>query len=242
MKTYKSLKIVIILSLLLASVFTLAPWSEVKATSGKTAYVDIKSGYLNVRSGPGNKYKSIGKLYDKDKIKVISVKSGWAKFNYKGKSRYTSNDYLRYYKTLSKKEAKKITDKAIRLQNSLDKPYTKKQIKAKLSPSFTDAFINKFIKYDFWESGKDKSGNTLYAPIPTDFPYYYIMYGFIWDEAKAYERAYPVKVKYYKKKDKEYLLVSQKYYPDELYSNVEQKVFFSKSSSKAKWKVYDTRW
>ncbi|MFJ7858037.1 SH3 domain-containing protein [Peribacillus sp. NPDC097206] len=241
MKNYRSLKFVIILFLLLALVFTLSPRPDVLAASEKTAYVDIKSGYLNVRSGPGNKYKSIGKLYNKDKIKVISVKSGWAKFIDNGKSRYTSNDYLRYYKTMSKKEAKKISDKAIKLQNSLDKSYTKKQIKAKLSPAFTNAYINKFIKYDYWESGKDNSGNTLYSIKPTDFPYYYIMYGFIWDEAKAYERAYPVKITYYKKKNKEYLLVSQKYYPDELYSNVEQKVFFSKSSSK-KWKVYNTRW
>ncbi|MFJ7744752.1 SH3 domain-containing protein [Peribacillus sp. NPDC097295] len=242
MKNNKSLKIIIASLLLLTLIFSFSPRLEVQAASGKTAYVDIKSGYLNVRSGPGSKHKSVGKLYNKDKLNVLSVKNGWAKFTYKGKSSYTSNDYLRYYKTMSKTEAKKLTDKAIKLQDSLDKSYTKKQIKAKLSPAFTDAFINKFIKYDFWKSGKDKSGNTLYQVIPTDFPYYYIMYGFIWDDAKAYERAQPVKVTYYKKKGKEYLLVSQKYYPDELYSNVEQKVYFSRSSSNAKWRVYNTRW
>lgn len=242
MKNHKLLKIVITFLLLLTLVFNFLPQADVQAASGKTAYVDIKSGFLNVRSGPGSKYKSVGKLYNKDKIKVLSEKNGWAKFTYKGKSRYTSNDYLRYYKTMSKKEAKKIADNAIKVQNSLDKLYTKKQIKAKLSPAFTNTYINKFIKYDFMEFGKDKSGNTLYGIIGTDFPYYAIMYGFIWDENEAYERAQPVKVTYYKKKDKDYLLVSQKYYPDELYSNVEQKVFFSKSSSKTKWKVYNTRW
>ncbi|TCN17222.1 SH3 domain-containing protein [Mesobacillus foraminis] len=60
---------------LLVSVF--APLYQVEAAA-KTGVVDITSGVLNVRSGPGTNYKKIGSLKKNSKVTVYSIKSGWA--------------------------------------------------------------------------------------------------------------------------------------------------------------------
>ena len=57
--------------------------------------VTLKGGYLNVRSGPGINNRSIGRLYDGDIVKVISMKNGWAKIKYKGNFAYVSAKYLK---------------------------------------------------------------------------------------------------------------------------------------------------
>ena len=46
-------------------------------------YIKTQSGnYVNVRSGRGTDYEKIGKLEYGDHIDVVSIKNGWAKFNY----------------------------------------------------------------------------------------------------------------------------------------------------------------
>lgn len=50
---------------------------------------------LNVRSGPGNNYSIKGKLVEGDKIKILSIDNGWAKFNYKNTEAYVSVKYLK---------------------------------------------------------------------------------------------------------------------------------------------------
>lgn len=239
----KVLKSLAVILLVLPLVFSYASTSHVQAASTKVAYVDITSGVLNVRSGASTTHTIVGSLKDNAKVTVYSVtKSGWAEINYKSKKRYVSNQYLRYYQRMSETEAKKITDRVIKIQNSLKGSYTKQQIYSILSPGFTDAFIEKLYKYDLmiWEI---KNGKRLYGWRGTDFPAYVIMYGITWDKNERIKYKIPApKITYYKKNGKEYLVVSQKYPADELYENVEQKIYLSKANSKAYWKVYHTSW
>lgn len=49
---------------------------------------------LNVRSGPGTGYSSIGTLKRGAIIKVKSISNGWAKFTFAGQTAYVSAEYL----------------------------------------------------------------------------------------------------------------------------------------------------
>lgn len=49
---------------------------------------------LNVRSGPGTGYSSIGSLRRGTIIKVKSISKGWAKFTFAGQTAYVAADYL----------------------------------------------------------------------------------------------------------------------------------------------------
>lgn len=242
---HKSWKIFTVLILLISLSFTFTAHSDVQAASEKTAYIDIQSKYLNVRKTPEKKSKPIGKLYDKDKITVLSIQGNWAKISYKGKTGYTSNDYLRYYKTMSRPTAKKITDRVIQIQGSLKTSYTKKQIEAKLSPGFTSSYISKLYNYDLWNTGTDKFGNALYRWRPTDSVDYYV-WNIIWSKTDFKEyRVFEPKITHYTKKGKDYLVVSQtKRDPtnDVLETYKEEKIYLSKSSSKENWKVYNLRY
>ncbi|WP_455542420.1 C40 family peptidase, partial [Intestinibacter sp.] len=62
-------------------------------SQGTTQYVNASAG-LNVRSGAGTSYLTIGKLAYKEKVTVLSTSNGWAKINYNGKTGYVSTSYL----------------------------------------------------------------------------------------------------------------------------------------------------
>lgn len=68
---------------------------SVQAASPVTKYVDVKSGYLNVRSGPGEDYKKVGTLQKYAKVSVYSTtKSGWSEIRYDKKKAYVMSKYL----------------------------------------------------------------------------------------------------------------------------------------------------
>lgn len=48
--------------------------------------------FLNVREGPGKKYKSIWKLYNGDTVHISGIKDGWGRIDNYG---YVSMDYLK---------------------------------------------------------------------------------------------------------------------------------------------------
>ena len=50
---------------------------------------------VNIRTGPGTSYKSVGMLYRHDVISVKSIDNGWAKFKYNGQWRYVSATYIK---------------------------------------------------------------------------------------------------------------------------------------------------
>ncbi|MED2970747.1 SH3 domain-containing protein [Fictibacillus sp. B-59209] len=233
------LKIVVILLLAIGLVTSLFPSQIAQASPAKIAYVDVTSGKLNVRSGPGTQYKVIGSHKDNTRLTIYSqTKSGWSKIKYNKKNGYVATKYLRFYHTMSRTEAKNITDKAISLQNKIasNKAYTKKQIHQILSPTHTSAYIDKLIKYDMASYKKDKKGNKLYEWLATDFPAYRI-WGFDWSGKEAPKKP---SVTYYSKNGKWYLKVYQ-YHKDDMYT-YHQTLYLSKSSSKAAWKIYNYKW
>lgn len=91
----------LILFLSAAALFNAA---DTKASSTKTGWVSISSGTLNVRSGPGTNYKSVGSLKNNTQVTVYSqTKSGWSEIRYNKKKAYVSTKFLRMYSYLMDK-------------------------------------------------------------------------------------------------------------------------------------------
>lgn len=113
---------------------------ESKAASAKTGWVSISSGTLNVRSGPGTNYKSIGSLNNNAKVTVYSQsKSGWSQIGYKKGKAYVSTKYLRMYSYLMDKT----------------KIYTYKYEGKTYKHSYKG-------KYDQWDQWKTSSSSATY--------------------------------------------------------------------------------
>ncbi|MGC4376643.1 SH3 domain-containing protein [Fictibacillus sp. Mic-4] len=202
---------------------------KVKASTTKTAVVDATS--LNVRKGPGTSYKKIGSLKDKTKVTVYLItKNNWAKIKYSQSTAFVSNEFLRYYQTMSRSNAKKIVSKPVKLLRTLPDRSTRKKIHLYFGSSFTSSYIDKIIKYDMEPNGKDKYGNTLYSYIGTDAPYYYF-FDFDWNA--DYSPKKPT-VTYFVKNNTEYLYIKQ-YITSEL-AEYTQHLYLYKT--KDNWKVY----
>ncbi|WP_426350319.1 SH3 domain-containing protein [Alloiococcus sp. CFN-8] len=69
--------------------------SNSSSTSNDTSTTMISTASLNVRSGAGTKYSIIGSYAKGAKVSVSSIKDGWAKVSYKGKTGYCSTEYLK---------------------------------------------------------------------------------------------------------------------------------------------------
>ena len=86
-------KYLIVIALILSLFSFNTPSTQ--AASNETKYVDITSGTLTVRSGPGTKYKKVGVMKKYAKVSVYSkTKSGWSEIRYNKKKAYVSNKYL----------------------------------------------------------------------------------------------------------------------------------------------------
>lgn len=206
----------------------------------KTAHVDIESGVLNIRSGPGKNYKVIGTLKNKEKITIYSGSNGtWAETMHKNKKGYVTNEYLRYYRTMSRNEAKKISEKVYNTQLKIkeNRYYTKAQIKKTLSGTFTSSYINNLIEYEMSSYGRDSRGNILYA-WDYDYPIYYVLPVF-WQVDYDVIRDLP-SIVCFTKGGKQYARIEQSYYLD--IDTLYQKLYLSRTSSKAEWKLYRRDW
>ncbi|MFL0362279.1 SH3 domain-containing protein [Pseudobacillus sp. 179-B 2D1 NHS] len=236
----KQIKRTVLAMLMTALAFSIIFSSNVEAAGTKTGYVDIKSGVLNVRSGPGGSYKVIATLKNNTKLTIYSqTKNGWSETRVNNKKGYVSTGYLRFYSQMSNQEAKRITDRAIGTMDKLsyERSYTRKQIHSVLATSYTASYIDALIKYDMWPTGKkDKYGNPLYEWIATDFPAFRI-WGFDW---YAQDAPKPPTVTYYTKNGAQYLNVYQNS-EDDMYE-YEQKLFLIKQYSKSSWKIYSYQW
>ena len=92
----KRLSKIFITLILLLSFFSFNSFNA-EATTTKIAHVNIKSGVLNVRSGAGTKYKSVGSLKKDAGVYVYSkTKSGWSEIRYKKKKAYVMTKYLKF--------------------------------------------------------------------------------------------------------------------------------------------------
>lgn len=79
--------------LLFLSLFSLStPFTD--AASNETKYVDVTSGTLTLRSGPGTKYKNVGSLKKYSKVTVYKTKNGWSEINHNKKKAYVLSKYL----------------------------------------------------------------------------------------------------------------------------------------------------
>jgi cell wall-associated NlpC family hydrolase len=80
--------------LLFTLVATVAPSIDKASASGKTYYVKIKSGSLNVRNKPSTSGAIVTKLAKGQLITVTSQSKGWAKISAKGKTGFVSSTYI----------------------------------------------------------------------------------------------------------------------------------------------------
>ncbi|WP_409304702.1 SH3 domain-containing protein [Peribacillus sp. SCS-155] len=201
----------------------------------KTAFVDVSSGRLSVRSGAGNKYKIVGSLKNNAKVTVYSqTKNGWSEIIYNNKKAYISNQYLRFYTKMSAINAKKIVDRINKIeQEAVKGEFTKNQLYARMSQGYTTSFIDGYFKTDVMEYRKDKYGNKTYEYRASDFNYYTMHY--IWTKS-SYTK--PPTITYYDKNGKQYLIISQYWYRDEIRNAYTGKLYLMKENSKSNWKVY----
>ena len=105
----KAIQSVLAIILVIPILFSFTSTSSVEAASTKTAYVEVNSGVLNVRSSASTKSKIVGALKNKTKVTVYSVTNGWAKIKFKNKNSYVSNQYLRYTAPSTKAKVTKKT-------------------------------------------------------------------------------------------------------------------------------------
>ena len=75
----------------------------ITVVQGSGATVNIRSGSLNVRSGPGTGYDKVASLYAGDPVVLLSSSGGWSRILYHGtKTGYVSSQYLSgYYAPIS---------------------------------------------------------------------------------------------------------------------------------------------
>lgn len=75
----------------------------ITVVQGTAVNVNIRSGSLNVRSGPGTQYGTIASLYAGESVLLLSTDGGWSRILYHGtKTGYVSAQYLSgYYSPVS---------------------------------------------------------------------------------------------------------------------------------------------
>jgi hypothetical protein len=227
----------IVLLSFLVSYSTLNVEAAAKTTPG---IVDSPSGTITVYSGTKDDKKIVGYLKTKAKVQVyVKLKSGYSMILFKGNKRYVETKSLRFYKTMSSKDAKALVDRAIKKQRlTWEKPYTKAQLYSMLSPVFTKGYIDAFINEHTYISGDTKEGKELYSQIQTEI-YGYNIDSYNWDSIdKVY---YPKKpqIEYYLKDGKEYLSVSQILYDWMNNEHFNQSLYLRKNNTTDNWRVYD---
>lgn len=230
---FNMLKVFLVAILAVAVIMPFSKKDTAQAASTKTGYVDISSGSLTVRSGPGANYKKVGSLKNGTKTTVYSqTKTGWSEIRYNKRKAYVSTQYLRFYYNMSQNTAKSITDRVIKMQRKTwERNYTKQQIYSIMTPGFTTPYIDKFFKEQMYKSGKDRYGNQMYHQIETE------IFGYNIDSFEWYAKKKPT-IQYFIKANQEYLVVSQ-YLFDEESDNHWTYLYLSKVNSKSNWKVYN---
>ncbi|MDP4086528.1 MAG: SH3 domain-containing protein [Bacillota bacterium] len=236
MQKWKFLKFLVLFLVVCLFLYQWKQNDQVEAAYAKTGSVDLKSGALNVRCGPGKQFKVIGWLKSGQMVTVYSqTKSGWSEIHYNREKAYVSTLYLRIYSPMSINNAKNITDKVISLQRKTwDSTYTEKQIYSIMTSGFTPNYIQKYFSQQFRLNGKDKFGNQLYHIKETEI-WGYAIDEFDWKPAS--DPKVPT-VTYFIKDGKEYLVVSQ-YHLNEESGNHTSTLYLVRNNVKANWNVYD---
>ena len=92
-----------------------------KAARASLGTYKVTADSLNVRSGPGTNYSSIGGLKKGATIVVDSISSGWAKFNFNGKTAYCSASYL---DKVSSSTSMKVTTDSLNVRSGASTSYS----------------------------------------------------------------------------------------------------------------------
>jgi len=87
MKIYK-----IVIPYIIGFIIGLMIFSVIQANAAQKYYVNYQ--YLNVRKGPGTKYKLLGRLSEGQQVNVYKKSGGWAQIKYNKKKAYVCTDYL----------------------------------------------------------------------------------------------------------------------------------------------------
>lgn len=92
-------KLSVICFVLIATIsLSICPLSVSAATVAPTkTYTkgSVTASVLNVRSGPGKTYKKIGALKKGASVTILSRKAGWSKVQYKSRTGYISDKYIK---------------------------------------------------------------------------------------------------------------------------------------------------
>lgn len=65
------------------------------SANAQTQYVVDTKTTLLVRTGPGKSYNQLGQLKSGETVNVYTIKNGWAKISYNGKTGYVSEQYIK---------------------------------------------------------------------------------------------------------------------------------------------------
>ncbi|SFI95200.1 putative phage tail component, N-terminal domain-containing protein [Terrisporobacter glycolicus] len=127
----------------------------------KTVYYEVKVASLNVRTGPGTKYKKIGALKRGHKITSYTLEKGWIKFKYtSSKTGYVCDDHC--------KKVTKTNQVSAEIQNMVVVSNGKNNVKLMATPHYSGKLVTtirtgevvRVIKYK--HTDKDKNGNVRY--------------------------------------------------------------------------------
>ena len=151
----KRLSKVFIMFILVFSFFSFDSY-ETEAASTQTAFVNIKSGTLTVRSTGSLKAKKVGSLKKDVRVVVYSkTKSGWSEIRYKSKKAYVSTKYLKFANSYLVDKSKVYT-------------YMDMETREKFKNVYAGTYSSGGWNWDIWKSGDDRfivreDRNGLYA-------------------------------------------------------------------------------
>lgn len=92
------------LTTLLATLLVLSLFSTPSLASTKTKVGIVSADNINIRTGPGTNFKSLGTVKKGTKLTILSItKNKWSKISFKKKTAYISNKYLSSNTTTSLK-------------------------------------------------------------------------------------------------------------------------------------------
>ena len=95
------------------------PFVSYAAESIGTGVVTAKDS-LNVRTGPGKEYDSVGKLYEGNSVSVISVEGEWLKIEYQNLEGFVASQYVNYQVEEATQEQEEVIPEEIIEENETE--------------------------------------------------------------------------------------------------------------------------
>lgn len=148
--------------------------TESSTSGSKKTYYKVTCTSLNVRSGPGTKYKRVGSLKKNTKVYPSSISKGWAKITYKSKVAYVSTSYLKKCYSDNRVTASKrnyVTHQNTAIRSTYKYGSTNKctipagkTIRCIYNPKYLDPTDKKKERY-YYKLAKKYNGHTGYVAV-----------------------------------------------------------------------------